>query len=62
MKLVVILRAALSAFRTLGPYALPELLLPGGALPALLWYLYRRRTDTSAGSSRPADFPAACSS
>jgi hypothetical protein len=62
MKLVVILRAALSAFRTLGPYALLELLMPGGTILAILWYLYRRRMDTSAGSPRPADFPAACSS
>jgi hypothetical protein len=62
MKLVDILRAALPAVRAIGPYALLELLMPGGTILAILLYLYRRRRDTSAGASHPAECPAACSS
>lgn len=62
MKLVDILSAALSAVRRLGPYALLELLMPGGTILAILLYLYRRRVRAGAGSRQPAAFPAGCSS
>ena len=63
MSLFNILRPAALALRTLGPYALLELLVPGGTILALLLYLYRRRTNRSAGDPRPpVDFAAACSS
>jgi hypothetical protein len=39
-----LLRAATMALRALGPYALLELVMPGGTLLALLLYLYRRRS------------------
>jgi hypothetical protein len=63
MNLVDILRSAVLALRRLGPYALLELLMPGGTILALLLYLYRRRVDASERSSRPpVDFLSACSS
>jgi hypothetical protein len=36
-------RWAIQAVRQLGPYAVIELLLPGGSLLAILLWLYRRR-------------------
>jgi hypothetical protein len=54
MNLVDILRPAVLALRRLGPYALLELLMPGGTILALLLYLYRRRVNASA---RPAQSP-----
>jgi hypothetical protein len=63
MNLVDILRPAVLALRKLGPYALLELLMPGGTILALLFYLYRRRVDPSERSSRPPfDFLSACES
>jgi hypothetical protein len=35
-------RAAVAALRAIGPYALIELILPGGSLVALVLWLYRR--------------------
>lgn len=40
-----ILVIGLEVLRRLGPYALVELVLPGGTLLALLLYLYRRRAS-----------------
>ncbi len=63
MNLIDFLRPAALALRRLGPYALLELLMPGGTILALLLYLYRRRVNSSAGSDRPSvDVMAACSS
>lgn len=36
-------RAAWAMLRGLGPYALIELVLPGGSVIAVLYWLYRRR-------------------
>lgn len=44
MKLIDIVNAALLALRRFGPYALLELLMPGGTILAVLLYLYRRRS------------------
>jgi hypothetical protein len=46
---VVILR-----FRALAPYALIELILPGGSVMALLLWLYRRRKNGGHFSLLPA--------
>ena len=63
MNLVDFLRPAALALRRLGPYALLELLMPGGTILALLLYLYRRRINRPARYSRsPVHFAAACSS
>ena len=51
MNLIDILRFAVTALRKLGPYALLELLLPGGTILAFLLYLYRRRTNVDCGST-----------
>jgi hypothetical protein len=37
--------AVIVRFRVLAPYALIELILPGGSVVALLLWLYRRRKD-----------------
>jgi hypothetical protein len=37
--------AVIVRFRALAPYALIELVLPGGSVVALLLWLYRRRKD-----------------
>lgn len=50
-----ILQSLLRALRTFGPYALLELVMPGGTLIALLLYMYRRRAQA-------VDFPTAHSS
>ena len=47
MTLSNLLRAAALALRALGPYALLELVMPGGTLLALLLYLHRRRSRRS---------------
>ena len=63
MNLVDILRPAVLALRRLGPYALLELLMPGGTILALLLYLYRRRVNASGRSAQPpVDYLTACSS
>lgn len=63
MNLVDILRPAVLTLRRLGPYALLELLMPGGTILALLLYLYRRRVNARARSAQPpVDFLTACSS
>lgn len=43
----------------LGPYLLIELLLPGGTLLAMLFYLYRRGRDGGAGLRRASPFAVA---
>ena len=53
MNLVDILRPAVLALRRLGPYALLELLMPGGTILAFLLYLYRRRVNASSRSAQP---------
>ena len=63
VNLVDFLRAAALALRRLGPYALLELLMPGGTILALLLYLYRHRMNRRSREPRPpVDFVAACSS
>ena len=62
MNLVDILRPAMLALRRLGPYALLELVMPGGTILALLLYLYRRRMERRAGYQLPVDCLASCSS
>ena len=62
MNLADFLRPAALALRRLGPYALLELLMPGGTILALLLYLYRRRLNRRAGYRSPVDWVAACSS
>lgn len=37
--------AAIVRFKALAPYALIELILPGGSVVALLLWVYRRRRD-----------------
>jgi hypothetical protein len=37
--------AIIARFKSLAPYALIELLLPGGSVMALLFWLYRRRKN-----------------
>ncbi len=53
MSLVDILKPAMLAVRRLGPYALLELVMPGGTILALLLYLYRCRVNASARASQP---------
>jgi hypothetical protein len=48
------------ALRKLGPYALLELVMPGGTILALLLYLYRHRRDASARYRQPVDFQVTC--
>ena len=60
MNLIDILRPAVLALRKLGPYALLELVMPGGTILALLLYLYRRRVDRRAAYAQsPVDCVAA---
>lgn len=42
-------QSVLRALRAFGPYALLELVMPGGTLIALLLYMYRRRSATVTG-------------
>ncbi len=63
MTLLYIFRPAARALAKLGPYALLELLMPGGTILALLLYLYRRRVSANARSAEsPVDFLTPCSS
>lgn len=55
MTLSNLLRAAALALRALGPYALLELVMPGGTLLALLLYLHRRRSRRSRYSRASVD-------
>jgi hypothetical protein len=59
MEIVVIgVEVLRRAWCRLGPYVLVEIVMPGGTLLALLIYLYRRQTRSSAMSiSRAADRP-----
>ncbi len=50
-----LLRAAATAPRELGPYALLELVMPGGTLLALLLYLHRRRRRRARYPDAPVD-------
>ena len=43
MSPLAILQSVLRGLRAVGPYALLELVMPGGTLIALLLYMYRRR-------------------
>ncbi len=49
------LRAVALLARALAPYALLELVMPGGTLLALLLYLYRRRTQRATDSRAAVD-------
>jgi hypothetical protein len=49
-----ILYSAARALRALGPYALLELVMPGGTLLALLLFLYRRRSSAGRDGLRGA--------
>jgi hypothetical protein len=52
-----ILQSVLRALRALGPYALLELVMPGGTLLALLLYAYRRRAAAvSAAEAKDREF------
>src|SRR5580658_6361003 len=46
--------AAAAKLRNLAPYAAMELILPGGSLMALLFWLYRRHKTRGAGGANPA--------
>jgi hypothetical protein len=50
-----LLRTAAMALRALGPYALLELVMPGGTLLALLLYLYRLHRRRMRGSRASVD-------
>lgn len=49
-KLSVWLRRGLAGLRELGPYAVAELVLPGGTVIAVLLWLYRRHRRMEAHS------------
>jgi hypothetical protein len=51
---LAILQSVLRGLRAVGPYALLELVMPGGTLIALLLYMYRRRAAavSAAGTKR----------
>ena len=51
--------AAAAKLRSLAPYAAMELILPGGSLMALLFWLYRRHKTRRAGVDRPEVLDAA---
>lgn len=46
-------QSLLRALRTFAPYALLELVMPGGTLLALLLYMYRRRAAAVGPSGPP---------
>jgi len=46
--------AVIMKFKGLAPYALMELVLPGGSVMALLLWLYRRRKNATRLSHLPA--------
>ena len=61
MNLINIVRPAVLALRKFGPYALTELVMPGGTILALLLFLYRHRTNAAPiGLSHPSIFLAGC--
>ena len=62
MNLIDLLRPAVLLLRKFGPYALLELVMPGGTILALLLYLYRHRRDASARYRPQFDFRAMSSS
>jgi hypothetical protein len=45
---------AVAQVKELAPYALLELVLPGGSLMAILLWLYRRRSEQTVSAPRPA--------
>jgi hypothetical protein len=45
---------AVAQVKELAPYALLELVLPGGSLMAILLWLYRRRSEQTVSARRPA--------
>jgi hypothetical protein len=45
--------AVIARFKGLAPYALIELILPGGSVMALLLWLYRRRKNAIGGGRFP---------
>jgi hypothetical protein len=47
------LAAAAAKLRNLAPYAAMELILPGGSLMALLFWLYRRQKMRGIGGASP---------
>lgn len=50
-------QSLLRVLRTFGPYALLELVMPGGTLLALLLYFYRRRAAAvSAAGTKGREF------
>ena len=51
--------AVLVRLKTLAPYALIELILPGGSMMALLLWLYRRRKRAAIGRLAPTKSSAA---
>ena len=51
--------AVISRLRDLAPYAAMELILPGGSLMALLFWLYRRHKIKGAGVDHPQVLDAA---
>jgi hypothetical protein len=50
-KLIAYAAAAAATLRGLAPYALIEIVLPGGSLMALLLWLYRRQKKVAAFSA-----------
>jgi len=53
-KLIAYAAAAAATLRGLAPYALIEIVLPGGSLMALLLWLYRRRKNRVGFGQFPA--------
>jgi hypothetical protein len=51
--------AGAARLRNLAPYAAMELILPGGSLMALLFWLYRRQQKRGAGVDHPRVLDAA---
>jgi hypothetical protein len=49
--------AVIVRFKALAPYALIELILPGGSVMALLLWLYRRRKSGAAFGPFPVRLP-----
>jgi hypothetical protein len=45
---------AIAQLKELAPYAVLELVLPGGSLMAILLWLYRRRSEQTVSAPRPA--------
>jgi hypothetical protein len=49
-KLSIWLARGLTGLRALGPYAIIELIVPGGTVVAVLLWLYRRHTRVVVGT------------